>query len=90
MTKFILHIHTYCYGNKYVSTWYDDVLENLGTGVSGYNGDNIQATTAQLNTPTGVFVFNSEIYIADSQNSRVRKIQTNGNIVTIAGKWLLL
>ncbi|EFC47427.1 predicted protein [Naegleria gruberi] len=44
------------------------------------------ATSAQLNSPFGVFVSsNNEVYIADYGNQRIRKILKNGNIVTIAG-----
>ena len=57
-----------------------------GNGVSGSGGDGGPATAAQLNGPecvTGDTIGN--IYIADCQNSRVRKIDTFGIISTIAG-----
>ena len=55
-------------------------------GVCGYNGDGIPAATALLNTPYGV-AFDSfgDLYIADSSNNRVRKVDTAGTITTIAG-----
>lgn len=60
-----------------------------GPGTAGYNGDNIQATTAELNFPTSVVADrNGNIYIADSQNYRVRYINENfepGMISTAAG-----
>jgi hypothetical protein len=57
-----------------------------GTGVAGYNGDNISATSAQLNYPTGVSIDTSgNIYIAEQTGNRVRKISTSGIITTIAG-----
>lgn len=57
-----------------------------GTGDSGYNGDNIQATSAQLDHPFSVVVDNSgNIYIADGSNHRVRKVNTAGVISTVAG-----
>ena len=40
---------------------------------------------AQLDLPTAVFVSNGEIFIADMNNHRVRKVLWNGQIVTIAG-----
>jgi sugar lactone lactonase YvrE len=56
-----------------------------GTGDEGYNGDNISATAAQLNSPTGVAVDASgNLFIADSQNHIIRKV-TGGTITTVAG-----
>ncbi len=47
-----------------------------GTGVAGYNADGIDAATAQLNSPAGVFVDASgNVYIADNSNHRIRKIE---------------
>jgi sugar lactone lactonase YvrE len=46
-----------------------------GTGTYGYNGDGITATTAELGYPIGVAVDSSgNIYIADYQNHRIRKV----------------
>ena len=42
----------------------------------GYNGDGIAATTAQLNSPTGVAVANGNLFIADSGNHIVRKVSS--------------
>ncbi len=57
-----------------------------GTITGGYNGDNIDATTAQLSYPNSVFVDpNGNVFITDCDNARVRKIDTSGNITTIAG-----
>jgi len=57
-----------------------------GASIAGYNGDNILATAAELNAPSGVAVDNAgNIYIADNGNYRVRKINTAGIITTIAG-----
>ena len=57
-----------------------------GTGTPGYNGDGIMATTAELYQPATVVVDNAgNIYIADVNNQRVRKINTSGIISTIAG-----
>ena len=58
-----------------------------GTGVPGYSGDRMLATSAQLNYPVGVAVDGAgNIYIADTQNSLVRKVTTiTGKINTICG-----
>lgn len=57
-----------------------------GTGVSGFSGDGAAATLAQLDTPRGVSVDASgNIYIADSYNHRIRKVNSSGIISTIAG-----
>jgi uncharacterized protein (TIGR03437 family) len=58
-----------------------------GTGVSGYNGDGILATAAQLYKPTGVLVDpKGNLYIADNENNRVRMVSAStGIITTVAG-----
>jgi hypothetical protein len=57
-----------------------------GNGVVGYNGDNRSATGAELNYPFGIALDASgNLYIADSDNFRVRKVDTSGNITTVAG-----
>ncbi len=56
-----------------------------GTGVCGYNGDGISATSAQLNNPSGVVTDGSgNLFIADFFNNRIRRV-TNGTIMTVAG-----
>ena len=56
-----------------------------GTGESGYNGDNIPAMSAILNTPRGVAIdAHGTVYIADTLNQRIREI-SNGTITTVAG-----
>jgi len=59
-----------------------------GTGACGYNGDNIAATTAQLNRPRDVKVVGTMLYIAEHDGQRVRSVNLNTNpplINTIAG-----
>ena len=57
-----------------------------GNGVFGYSGDGGLATNAKLNTPQGVAIDSSgNIYIADTSNNRIRKVDTGGIITTIAG-----
>ena len=57
-----------------------------GTGRRGSGGDGDPATTAQLYEPTGVALDGAgNLYIADSQNQRIRKVDAAGVITTVAG-----
>ncbi len=57
-----------------------------GTGVQGYGGDGGNAVDSLLNLPTGVAVDSAgNVYVADTQNHRVRKISTDGKIATVLG-----
>lgn len=57
-----------------------------GSGTQGFSGDGGPATTAQLASPTSVAVDrDSNIYIGDQGNHRVRKVDQNGTISTLAG-----
>ncbi|KAG2377938.1 hypothetical protein C9374_008560, partial [Naegleria lovaniensis] len=57
-----------------------------GNGVAGFSGDNGPASQALLNRPYGIVISPSdEIFIADSRNHRIRKIDVNGTISTVVG-----
>lgn len=57
-----------------------------GTGTTGYNGDEIPATDAQLNGPSGIAIDAAgNIYVAEIDGKRVRKIDNTGIIHTVAG-----
>jgi uncharacterized protein (TIGR03437 family) len=57
-----------------------------GNGTQGFSGDGGPAVSAQLNNPLGVAVDTAgNLYIADTDNNRIRKVATNGTITTIAG-----
>ena len=58
-----------------------------GNGTAGYSGDGGPATSAELNSPAGVALDSSgNIYIADTSNSRIRKVTVStGVITTLAG-----
>ncbi len=57
-----------------------------GAGAFGFGGDGGPATDALLRLPRGVFAGDDGcIYIADSQNHRIRKVDAGGTITTIAG-----
>jgi len=55
------------------------------TGISGYGGDNGPATKATLSGPLGLAVDSqSNLYIADSNNNVIRKVNPSGQISTFA------
>jgi sugar lactone lactonase YvrE len=57
-----------------------------GTGGAGFSGDGGPAGSAELNTPVAVATDSQgDLYIADGSNWRVRKVDANGTITTIAG-----
>ena len=64
-----------------------NIVTVAGTGVGGYNGDGIPATTAQLANPTDLAVDAAgNLYIADFENHRVRFVDiATGLISTVAG-----
>jgi len=57
-----------------------------GTGTAGYTGDGAQAVLATLKAPKGVAIdTGGNVYIADSGNNVIRKVNTAGVISTFAG-----
>jgi hypothetical protein len=58
-----------------------------GNGIHGYTGDNIPATDAELFLPVAVLTDTTgNVYIADGDNNRIRKITiSTGIITTVAG-----
>lgn len=84
-------------GNLYIAEIFNHTIRKVdqttgiittvvGTGVAGFSGDGGPATSAQLNTPYSIdFDDSGNLYIADRNNNRVRKVDTSGNISTVAG-----
>jgi hypothetical protein len=55
-----------------------------GNGAGGFGGDGGPATHAMLNVPFGVAVDRAgDLYIADSLNNRVRKVQAGSGMITM-------
>jgi len=62
------------------------IVTVAGNGNSGFSGDFGPAVSASLNGPMGVTVdLLGFLYIADTGNNRVRAVDLNGMIYTIAG-----
>jgi sugar lactone lactonase YvrE len=55
-----------------------------GVGTIGYSGDGGLAINAKLNGPTSVVFVNSNLYIADSGNQAIRRVDADGKINTIS------
>lgn len=85
-------------GNLYVSTNGDSKVSKInfytgevttiaGTGESGFSGDGGPAKDAKLSNPTGLALDNNDnLYISDSGNERIRKVDLNTGIIsTVAG-----
>lgn len=57
-----------------------------GDGTAGFGGDGGDAAEARFNSPRGIsFDGDGNLYIADSGNHRIRRIDTLGFISTVAG-----
>jgi uncharacterized protein (TIGR03437 family) len=60
-----------------------------GNGVRGFSGDGGPALAASMGQPNGVAVDSAgNVYIADGDSGRIRKVSTNGTIYTLAGNGL--
>ncbi|MBI5038704.1 MAG: hypothetical protein HZC13_02900 [Nitrospirae bacterium] len=68
-----------------------DIPTKTVTTIAGYSGvpglDDGIGTTARFNGPEGIETDGTFLYIADTKNHAIRKIDINtGNVVTLAGK----
>jgi len=68
----------------------DGIISTVaGNGTAGFSGDGALATSARLSNPGGVTVDGAgNVFIADSENYRVRKVNPAGIISTFAGNGL--
>jgi len=57
-----------------------------GNGEAGFSGDGGPAVAAALNSPRAVAISGSSLFIADSSNNRIRRVDlVTGMMTTIAG-----
>ena len=83
-------------GNVYVADFFSQRIRRVdtagtidtiaGIGEPGYGGDDGPAVEARLSFPSGVAADHAgNLYVTDTGNHRVRRIDTQGTITTIAG-----
>ena len=83
-------------GNVYISEHWNNRIRRVdragtitpfaGTGKRGFSGDGGPAVAAQFDGPIDLAVDDSgNVYIADSGNNRIRRVDTSGIITTVAG-----
>ena len=83
-------------GNVYIADQYNHRIRKVdsaglittlaGSGERGFSGDSGPAAEAQLNLPGGVALDTlGNVYIADTHNHRIRKVDSAGMITTVAG-----
>ena len=83
-------------GNLLIADAYNDRIRKVdpsgiittvaGNSASGFSGDGGPAANARFDFPQGVAVDGAgNLFIADSQNQRIRKVDPSGIITTVAG-----
>ena len=83
-------------GNLYIADTFNDKVRKIspdgiisrfaGTGEEGHGGDGGPAGHARLDKPRGLAVDESgHVYIADTDNHRIRRVDPSGTIATVAG-----
>lgn len=98
MLDYPLGVHVSSSGTLYIADYRNDRIREVsptgiistiaGTGVKGYNGDDIPATSAQLFHPVSVIADNSgDVYITDMDNVRIRKIKTVNTLAFAGGRY---
>lgn len=82
-------------GNLYIADTLNNVIRKFngatltviaGNGAQGFGGDGGAATSALLDGPMGLAISSTTLYIADSNNNRIRAVNLfSGVITTLAG-----
>ena len=78
-------------GNVYIGDWNNNRVRKVtafsgvittiaGTGEIGFGGDGGPATEAKLNWPSDIAIDGTDIYIADTNNDRIRRVDVTGII----------
>jgi len=84
-------------GNLYIADGLNERIRRVGTngiittiagnGQAGFSGDGAAAVAAMFSNPVGVALDASgNVYVADQDNSRIRRVVQGGTVTTIAGK----
>ena len=83
------------HGNIYISHRSQNRIRKLspngtittiaGNGIVGFSGDGGPALESSLNFPAGLVFDKENLYVADRNNHRIRKIDSKGIISTVAG-----
>jgi len=87
-------------GNLFVADQYNHRIRKIdtfgiittvvGTGASGYSGDGGPATAAEISFPNYIRMDSvGSLLVTDNGNQRIRRVDTNGIIETIAGTGVL-
>jgi hypothetical protein len=85
------------WGNLFIADWHNNRIRKIstngiittvaGTNSAGFTGDSGLAVIAQLSSSSTAVAVDGfgNLFIADSGNNRIRKVDTNGIITTFAG-----
>lgn len=73
-------------GHRLLKVANGKVTRIAGTGTAGFSGDGGPALAAEINNPVGIAVaWDGTVFFSDYGNHRIRKVDSEGNISTIAG-----